>query len=57
MLFDLLDAVDGEIARWQKSSSSKGLFSRPSQSCIDRVPEPGDTRTTLLSAQRQMTCT
>ena len=25
-LFDLLDAVDGEIARWNKSSSTKGLY-------------------------------
>ena len=26
MLFDLLDAVDGEIARWNNSSSTKGLY-------------------------------
>jgi phosphatidylglycerophosphate synthase len=25
-LFDLLDAVDGEIARWNKTSSTKGLY-------------------------------
>jgi len=26
VLFDLLDAVDGEIARWNESSSTKGLY-------------------------------
>ena len=52
ILFDVFDAVDGEIARWNKSSSTKGLYLDQISHVLVEYPSLGVPALHLYAWQR-----